>query len=102
MPAELCQCQSGTHGHEPGKCPNPATEEGGMCKRCHDESLVGDVAVPLAEPPRRGSFRRSQTFGRLMWNPPTSAGAYLDKGTVCEEPPGQNTIWTAPLWLRPR
>ena len=46
MPQELGQCQSGTHGHEPGKCPNPATEEGGMCKRCHDESRVGDVAIP--------------------------------------------------------
>jgi hypothetical protein len=49
MPQELCQCQSGTHGHEPGKCPNPATEASGMCKRCHDESLVGDVAAPFAE-----------------------------------------------------
>ena len=26
MAQELCQCQSGTHGHEPGKCPNPATQ----------------------------------------------------------------------------
>ena len=49
MPQELCQCQSGTHGHEPGKCPNPATEASGMCKRCHDESLVSDVAAPFGE-----------------------------------------------------
>jgi hypothetical protein len=56
MPQELGQCQSGTHGHEPGKCPNPATEEGGMFKRCHDESRVSDVAVPA-------SFRRRRKSG---------------------------------------
>jgi hypothetical protein len=41
MAQELCRCQSGTHGHEPGKCPNPATENDGLCKRCHDEALAG-------------------------------------------------------------
>jgi hypothetical protein len=66
MPQELGQCQSGTHGHEPGKCPNPATEEGGMFKRCHDESRVSDVAVPA-------SFRRRR---RKKWSRRSDAAAY--------------------------
>ena len=28
---------------------NSATEASGMCKRCHDKSLVGDVAAPFGE-----------------------------------------------------
>jgi hypothetical protein len=82
MPQELCQCQSGTHGHEPGKCPNPATEEGGMCKRCHDESRVSDVAVPyggarLVPQPLLdafvASFRRRR---RKKWSRRSDAAAY--------------------------
>ena len=25
MPQDQCQCQSGTHGHEPGECKNAVT-----------------------------------------------------------------------------
>jgi hypothetical protein len=34
---QQCQCRSAMHAHEPGKCPNPATEADGLCKHCHDE-----------------------------------------------------------------
>jgi hypothetical protein len=44
MAQELCQCQLGTHGHEPGKCPEPATEPDNLCKSCHDKAEVADVA----------------------------------------------------------
>ena len=44
MAQELCQCQLGTHGHEPGKCPEPATEADNLCKACHDKAEVVDVA----------------------------------------------------------
>jgi hypothetical protein len=40
MPPELCQCQLGTHGHEPGKCPEPATEKDALCNSCRDKGLV--------------------------------------------------------------
>jgi hypothetical protein len=43
----LCQCQSGDHGHQPGKCPNQATEPDHLCKHCHD-SAVAEIA-PLSE-----------------------------------------------------
>jgi hypothetical protein len=44
MPPELCQCQLGTHGHEPGKCPEPASEEDRLCKSCRDKAVVANVA----------------------------------------------------------
>ena len=44
MAQELCQCQLGTHGHEPGKCPNPATEVDNLCKACRDAVDAGDAA----------------------------------------------------------
>ena len=47
MPPELCQCQLGTHGHEPGKCPEPATEKDRLCKSCRDKAEL--PASPLAE-----------------------------------------------------
>jgi hypothetical protein len=34
-----CKCQSGTHGHEPGKCPNPGTEDDGYCRECHERAI---------------------------------------------------------------
>jgi hypothetical protein len=48
MAQELCQCQSATHGHEPGKCAEPATEADGMCKRCHDAAEADTSANPTA------------------------------------------------------
>ena len=48
MAEELCQCRSGDHGHEPGKCPNPAIEADDLCKACHDE-LVAAAAGPVGE-----------------------------------------------------
>ena len=48
MPQELCHCQSGTHGHEPGKCAEPATEADGMCKRCHDAAEADTLAIAVA------------------------------------------------------
>jgi hypothetical protein len=36
--ADTCQCRSGTHGHEPGKCKSAATESDKMCKSCHDKA----------------------------------------------------------------
>lgn len=44
MAQGLCQCQLGTHGHEPGKCPEPATEADNLCTACHDKAEVVDVA----------------------------------------------------------
>jgi hypothetical protein len=44
MPPELCQCILGTHGHEPGKCPEPATATDPLCKFCRDKALVAGVA----------------------------------------------------------
>jgi hypothetical protein len=35
---DTCQCQSETHGHKRGKCREPATEPGHMCKKCHDKA----------------------------------------------------------------
>jgi cell division septum initiation protein DivIVA len=32
---EQCICQNQNHGHEPGKCPNRATEANDLCKDCH-------------------------------------------------------------------
>jgi len=48
MPQELCPCRSGDHGHEPGKCPNQATEADDLCKACHDD-LVAGTAAPFGE-----------------------------------------------------
>jgi hypothetical protein len=44
MPPELCQCQLGTHGHEPGKCPEPATEKDRLCMSCRDKAELPSVA----------------------------------------------------------
>jgi hypothetical protein len=39
MPQDQCQCQSGSHGHEPGECKNAMThEEDQMCDYCHDKA----------------------------------------------------------------
>jgi hypothetical protein len=39
MPQDQCQCQSGTHGHEPGECKNAMThEDDQMCDYCHDKA----------------------------------------------------------------
>jgi len=34
---EKCQCQSSTHGHKPGNCPQPAVDDG-LCKECNEEN----------------------------------------------------------------
>jgi hypothetical protein len=47
MAQELCQCQVGTHGHEPGKCPEPATEPDNLCKSCHDKAVAPGEALGL-------------------------------------------------------
>ena len=46
---EQCQCQSAAHGHRPGRCPNPAVDEG-LCKECNEENRAAE-ANP-ATPPR--------------------------------------------------
>ena len=39
MPQDQCQCQSGSHGHEPGQCKNAIThEDDQMCDYCHDKA----------------------------------------------------------------
>ena len=39
MTQEQCQCQSGSHGHEPGECKNAMThEEDQMCDYCHGKA----------------------------------------------------------------
>jgi hypothetical protein len=43
MPPELCQCQLGTHGHEPGKCAEPATEKDRLCKSCREKADLADA-----------------------------------------------------------
>jgi len=30
-----CACQIKGHGHEPGKCPNEATQANDLCEHCH-------------------------------------------------------------------
>jgi hypothetical protein len=30
-----CICQIKGHGHEPGKCPNQATQANDLCEHCH-------------------------------------------------------------------
>ncbi len=40
---ETCQCQSGTHGHEQGACPNAATEEDRLCKQCRDMTAADEA-----------------------------------------------------------
>jgi hypothetical protein len=49
---QKCECQSGGHGHRPGKCPHPA-EEDGLCKECNEERRAAE-ANPYGETrPRR-------------------------------------------------
>ena len=47
---QQCQCQSGTHGHRPGKCATPATEDG-MCKRCHEKAAAEASPNPFGSGP---------------------------------------------------
>jgi hypothetical protein len=51
MAQELCQCQAATHGHEPGKCPNPATEPDNLCKACHDATVAPSGGAAFGETP---------------------------------------------------
>src|SRR6476660_6512717 len=44
---EKCECQSGAHGHRPGKCPHPG-EEDGLCKECNEERRAAE-ANPYGE-----------------------------------------------------
>lgn len=46
---EQCICPIQNHGHEPGKCPNPATEANNLCGHCHakaQELLETQRSVP--------------------------------------------------------
>ena len=51
MPQDHCQCQSGSHGHEPGQCKNAIThEDDQMCDYCRDKAedlLAHDKADDL-------------------------------------------------------
>jgi len=49
MAQELCQCQAATHGHEPGKCSNPATEPDNLCKACHDATVAPSGGAALVK-----------------------------------------------------
>jgi hypothetical protein len=37
-----CQCQSTAHGHRPGKCPQPAVDDG-LCKECNEENRAREA-----------------------------------------------------------
>jgi hypothetical protein len=64
MPQDQCQCQSGSHGHEPGECKNAMThEEDHMCDYCHDKA--DDL------------LSRLENKLLLGGNPPKHARAYL-------------------------
>ena len=39
QPARKCRCASDTHGHDPGKCANLATQPDSLCKACYDTTL---------------------------------------------------------------
>ena len=39
QPAGKCRCASDTHGHNPGKCTNLATQPDSLCKPCYDTTL---------------------------------------------------------------
>ena len=39
---DACQCQSGAHGHEPGKCQNPP-KNGGICEDCIAKDLPANT-----------------------------------------------------------
>jgi hypothetical protein len=39
QPARKCRCASDTHGHDPGKCANLATQPDSLCKLCYDTTL---------------------------------------------------------------
>jgi hypothetical protein len=39
---QKCQCQSGAHGHRPGKCPHPAVDDG-LCKECNEETRAAEA-----------------------------------------------------------
>jgi hypothetical protein len=39
---EKCQCQSAAHGHRPGKCFNPAGDDG-LCKECNEENRAAEA-----------------------------------------------------------
>jgi hypothetical protein len=52
---EACRCQTATHGHEPGACPNAPTEVDGLCKPCHDDKAAAEGMgwfMALSEPLR--------------------------------------------------
>ena len=67
MPQDQCQCQSGTHGHEPGECKNAVThEEDRMCDYCHDlaaEDLVATLPPENELPLGRGLLVTPATWG---------------------------------------
>src|SRR6478735_9296481 len=70
MPQDQCQCQSGSHGHEPGECKNEMThEEDQMCDYCHDKA-----ADLLSMLPPENSFRRSG------WNGVQRVGVLITLG----------------------
>jgi hypothetical protein len=46
MPQDQCQCQSGSHGHEPGEWKNAMThEEDQVCDYCHGKAADDLLAV---------------------------------------------------------
>jgi hypothetical protein len=74
MPPELCQCQLGTHGHEPGKCPEPATATDPLCKFCRDKAAVAGVAPGGTAVGDAGGPKPSDALGLVFGS--TLAGGF--------------------------
>jgi hypothetical protein len=39
---KICECQSTSHGHRPGRCPHPARPDG-LCKECNEETKAAEA-----------------------------------------------------------
>jgi hypothetical protein len=56
MAEQNCQCQSGAHGHRPGRCSHQDVDDG-LCKECNEENRVAE-ADPYGGAAARGNKDR--------------------------------------------
>jgi hypothetical protein len=50
-PAMKCKCPSKSHGHQPGKCKDLATDPDGLCDPCRDKTAEELSTITEREQP---------------------------------------------------
>jgi hypothetical protein len=79
-----CICQIKGHGHEPGKCPNEATQANDLCEHCHAKAqeLLERQNHFLTNPSFDGNRNARTRMSRSQINPITLAGRYANVATT--------------------